>query len=222
MIFFPGSRSALLRDVNVTRVTDLTPKARRLFQRANYFKRKTAYRTKANLNLKRKLYNAEDVTSSAAFEKAVSSMDRIRRRFFECQIENSSKKPKGRRYTLEDKVLALALYKQSAAAYRSLSKIFALPSRKTVMKLLNRIPVKPGLHEEVFSVLKAETKNFKNPLDKYCTLMFDEISIQPNLRPNLYYGNVEGFEDLGFKTSHKIANHAQVICFICYLIKISI
>lgn len=197
----------------MTKVAQLSPKAKRLFQRVRYLRKKAAYRTKANLKLKRRLHVAEDLTSSAAFEKAVSSMDRIRRRFFECQIENSSKKPKGRRYTLEDKVLALALYKQSAAAYRSLSKIFALPSRKTVMKLLNRIPVKPGLHEEVFSVLKAETKNFKNPLDKYCILMFDEMSIQPNLRPNLNSGSVEGFEDLGFKTSQKIANHAEVIHF---------
>lgn len=160
--------------------------------------------------MKRKLFAADKFTKSEVFEKCVSSMDRIRKRFFQSQIENLEKKPKGRRYSLEDKVLSLALYKQSGTGYRFLSKLFALPSRKTVMKLLNRIPIRPGLHEEVFSVLNAETKNFQNPLDKNCILMFDEISIQPNLQPNWYEGNVVGFENFGFKQTQEISNHAQV------------
>lgn len=144
------------------------------------------------------------------FEKVVSSMDRIRARFFQSQLENLHKKPKGRRFSLEDKVFALALYKQTGVGYRFLSKLFSLPSRKTVMKLRNRIPIRPGLHHEVFTVLKAETKNFKNQLDKYCILMFDEINIQPNLQPNLTEGTVVGFEDFGFRKSEEIANHSQV------------
>lgn len=168
---------------------------------------------KSRVSLKGRFQQAEKFTKSEMFEKVVSSMDHIRARFFQSQIENTTKKPKGRRYTLEDKVMALAIFKQSGAGYRFLSKLFALPSRKTVTKLLNRIPIPPGLHHEVFTVIKAEIKNFKDPLDKHCLLIFDELSIQPNLQPNLKEGTVDGFEDFGFKKSDKIANHAQVRFF---------
>lgn len=165
---------------------------------------------KSKLSLVRRLKYTKKFAASDRFKKAISSLDRIRQRFFESQLENSKRKPKGRRYTLEDKVLALALYKHSASNYRFMSNIFSLPSRKTVTKLLNRIPIKPGFNEEVFSIMKAEVKNFKKTEDKICLLMFDEISIQPGLSVNKKEGSIVGFEDYGYKTSDQIANHAQV------------
>ena len=191
-------------------IKDLTPKAKKLYQRAVQFKRHAEKLKKGGLLTRRKLRLTEKLTSPEVLQKVLSSMDRIKARFFQSQLENMKKHPKGRRYTLEDKVLALALYKQSGSAYRFLSKIFSLPSRKTIMKLLNRIPICPGLHNEVFTILKAEVKNFSNVLDKHCILMFDEINIQPQVQPNMREGTVEGFEDFGFKRSEQIANHSQV------------
>lgn len=209
-IIFLEPRSTSLAEINVSNVKELSPKAKRLCIRATEFQRKAVYSTKSRQTLKRKLKFARNITASEMLDKTVSSMDRIRRRFFKCQLKNFDKKAKGRRYTLEDKVLALALYKQSATAYRGLSKIFSLPSRKTINKLLNRIPINPGLHNGIFSVLKEEVKYFKNPLDKYCILMFAEMSIQAHLKPNISLGSVDGFEDFGFKKSEKNSNHAQV------------
>lgn len=201
----------LLTEVSAKQIKDLTPKAKHLFKRAVYFKKKATYATKSAARLR--LFRSTS--------RATSTMDKITSRFFQSQIDNEGKKPPGRRYTVEDKVLALALMKQSGAGYRFLSKLFKLPSRKTVSQLLNRIPIKPGLHREVLAVMKAEVKQFKDPLEKCCVLMFDEVAIQPNLHPNLSKGRIEGFEDLGFKRSNKIANHAQVsdnknttVCFI--------
>lgn len=196
----------MLSEINVSQVKDLTPKARYLYKRNVQLKRKAALFKKNRLSLQKKLRAAEKATKSELLGRCVSSMDHIRKRFFQSQVENVDKKPKGRRYTLDDKVLALALYKQSGRAYRFLSKLFALPSRKTVMKLLNRIPIQPGIHEEVFTVLKADVKHFKNPLDKHCVIMFDEVNIQPNLTD----GCITGFENFGFRQTEKIANHAQV------------
>lgn len=187
---------------------DLTPKARYLYKRAVHLKRKNLFLKQSKILLKTKLRHPEKNMDT------LSSMDRIRSRFFESQVENLNRTPRGRRYTLEDKILALALQKQSGRGYRFLSKVFNLPSRKTISKLLNRIPLSPGIHEEVFALLKAEVKNFKNPLDKFIVLMFDEVCLQPNLQPNIRQGFVEGFEDFGFKQSEKIANHAQVTQYI--------
>lgn len=157
------------------------------------------------------MHEATKFTESAVFEKVVSSMDRIRGRFFQSQVENIERRSQGRRYSLEDKVLALAFFKQCGSGYKLLSRIFALPSRRTVTRLLNRIPVTPGLCEPIFDVLKAEVKTFKDPLQKYCVLMFDEMSIKPGLHWGSFNGNVEGFEDYGYKRTSSIANHVQVI-----------
>jgi len=46
--------------------------------------------------------------------------------------------PRGRRFTVDDKVFALSLYKQSGKAYLTLSKVFALPSRKSITDLLKK------------------------------------------------------------------------------------
>ncbi|XP_050298940.1 uncharacterized protein LOC126737896 [Anthonomus grandis grandis] len=218
------SRSTLLSEVNVSQVKDLTPKARHLYKRAVQFKRRAALSKKSRLSFKQRLCASEKFASSDIFKKCVSSMDRIRARFFQCQFENSDRKPKGRRYTLEDQVLALALYKQTGSGNHFLSKFFALPSRKTVMKLLKRIPICPGIHEQVFSVLKAEVKNFKKPQDKHYVLMFDEMSIQSNLQPNYHEEKIIGFEDLGFRQTQDISSinfkscsGKIVIGFLCYL-----
>lgn len=41
--------------------------------------------------------------------------------------------------------------------------------------------------------------------------MFDEMSIEPNLQPNIKEGSVTGFEDFRFKqTEKKNANYTQV------------
>jgi hypothetical protein len=49
--------------------------------------------------------------------------------FILSQLQNQKFTPGGRRYTIEDKILALSIFKQSGKGYRYLSKFFCLPSR---------------------------------------------------------------------------------------------
>jgi hypothetical protein len=44
------------------------------------------------------------------------------------QLKKRDVKPKGRKYTTENKILALAFYKQSRRAYSKLREFFALPT----------------------------------------------------------------------------------------------
>lgn len=62
------------------------------------------------------MHEATKFTESAVFEKVVSSMDRIRGRFFQSQVENIERRSQGRRYSLEDKALALAFLNNVAVA----------------------------------------------------------------------------------------------------------
>ncbi|KAF2887009.1 hypothetical protein ILUMI_19164, partial [Ignelater luminosus] len=148
---------------------------------------------------------ATKFTKQYCFEEVINDLDHVTKRFFECQVQNIKKKAKGRRYTTDDKILALVLLKQSGNAYKYLSKIFALPSKQTLTKFLNKISIRPGMNNAIFNVLKAEADSFKNPLDKYCMLIFDEMSIATHISYNQKEDHVEGFDNSG----NNFANHAQ-------------
>ncbi|KAJ8897452.1 hypothetical protein PR048_002798 [Dryococelus australis] len=83
-------------------------------------------------------------------------------------------------FTLDDRILALSIYKQSGKAYRLLAKVFSLPSRQTIMKLLQKIPFSPGLNQQLFDNLKHSVSKLPKS-DRYCCLLFDEMAIQPSL-----------------------------------------
>ncbi|KAK9752395.1 Transposase protein [Popillia japonica] len=137
----------LLKSLSIRKASELSPKARHLYRRALLFKRKSIAQRK-----KTQCFHSE-------LAKAVKYSQRR-------QIKCLPKKPKGRRFTIEDKITALALYKQSGAGYKFLRQIFALPSRITIMRLLNSVPIEAGINQCVFDGLKEIQKNLK-PLERF-------------------------------------------------------
>ncbi|KAJ8976852.1 hypothetical protein NQ317_012976 [Molorchus minor] len=125
------------------------------------------------------------------------------------QVKNQMLPPRGRRFTLDEKVLALTLMKSSGKGYRLLSKIFALPSRQTLTNLLNKIPLKPGINTKLFNTLKDSVMKMCDK-EKYCILIFDELAIDANIQYNKRYDCIEGIEDYGTERSNKVADHANV------------
>lgn len=79
------------------------------------------------------------------------------------QWENMSRKSHGRRYTTEDKVMAVALLKQCGYGYKTLEKTFSLPSKRTLTGFFNRIPIQPGFCNGIFNILKPEASTFTLP-----------------------------------------------------------
>ena len=73
--------------------------------------------------------------------------------------------------------MALAIYKQSPACYRLFRRMFALPSQGSLHKLLNRMPLKPGINGHIFSALKKMAQNHddQNNID---ILSFGEIFVK--------------------------------------------
>ncbi|KAF2891805.1 hypothetical protein ILUMI_14368, partial [Ignelater luminosus] len=125
------------------------------------------------------------------------------------QLKLQKYKPKGRRFTMQDKVFALSLYRQSPKGHRLLSKIFCLPSRKTIMTLLNKLPFMCGINTHVFDHLKKVAQ--MKPLDHYCALLFDEVALEPGLQYNRKLDMFEGFEDYGgSERKPSFADHALV------------
>lgn len=130
-------------------------------------------------------------------KKSINKLNPFTVKFLECQMRLQPQKPRGRRFTIDDKVFALSLYKQSGKAYKILSKVLALPSPKCIVNLLKKIPFDTGINQRIFENLKKIVQKIKNRLDRYCTVIFDEISLSASLQYMAHKGHIVGFEDLG-------------------------
>lgn len=170
-------------------------------------KKQLHYTRDRHTSIKKRLFMAHK--TSTLLTEIDSKMTPVVANFMKCQLRNVNRKPKGSRFTLEDKLMAIALFKQSGKSYRLLSQMFSLPSRKTMMTLLNRIVLKPGINNILFNHLEKIAQTLRTK-EKYCVLLFDEIALSPNLHWNVSLDIIEGFEDNGYERTLKVADHAQV------------
>ncbi|CAH2088788.1 unnamed protein product [Euphydryas editha] len=103
--------------------------------------------------LAQRLRKAENFSKNSSFIKAIEKLPDPALLFTKMQLQYM-KKPRGRRFFIEEKILALTIYKQSQKAYNLMRKLFVLPSKRSLQKILNLIPLKPGINEFVFENLK--------------------------------------------------------------------
>lgn len=101
-------------------------------------------------------------------------------------------KPKGRRFTIEEKILSLSLYKKSPKCYRLLYKYFALPSCKAMKRLLSQIKLAPGINNIIFEKINKTLLKKQIP-DRLCSLIFDEMSITPQIFYSAQKDKLEGY-----------------------------
>jgi len=104
----------------------LTPKCRQLYKKALLLQKKLQ-----NTDLSRKLFKDRLGMAQKAFDNLLS--DKLSKKmtvfaslFTRIQLRETHKKTNGRRFTLDEKVLSLSLYKRSPQCYRLLSKLFTL------------------------------------------------------------------------------------------------
>ena len=90
--------------------------------------------------------------------------------------------------------MALSIYYQSPKAYNLLSKLFALPAKRTIQCSLENTNVKPGFNDAVFHALQIKC-NTMDDKDKCVALIFDEMSLKSSLVYNHGLDKIEGFED---------------------------
>lgn len=101
------------------------------------------------------------------------------------------------------------MYKQSGASYKLLSKLFVLPSSKTLKCLLQSVSIQAGINKFIFEHLRQHVEQM-NEKDKLCVLMWDEMSLEANLQYNEINDNIVGFEDWGHRRTSFIADHVLV------------
>ena len=196
-----------LKDTKSTRKRNLSPVAEMIHHSCLKYK-KAARKSKS-----RAAEYRQRLKLALQFDMKLNSkvLDDTAVNFCLSQLRKRNIKTKGRRYTTDEKVLALALYKQSGRAYTKLRQLFALPTRHTIMSMLNKVPLNAGYNKLIFDNLKQAVSKLRNR-DKMCSVVFDEMSIMPHLDYDKSNDQFYGFQDLDGNTSDlKIAD--QVLVF---------
>lgn len=165
--------------IGESRKKHLTPKEKTFYKEIISLKKKYNHCAKKNIELKKRISYCKRF---AQFNESVmkGKMDPFVHKFFSSQLRNYNKKKTGKRFTFDDKILSVILYKQSPKTYRFLSKLFILPSVLTLKKLLQSVNIEPGICNNLFDNLAIKVKNFPK-IHKVCILAFDEMSLQPHL-----------------------------------------
>lgn len=204
IFFFVGA----LSKINVSRVSQLTPRCKQFYSDSVVLNKQLNRLKTRCISFKSRLAAASKLDRQLFSSNTSRKMTSAGAIYTQLQIRETHNKAKGRRFTME-KLLSLSLYKQSKTSYRLLSKLFTLPSRKTLSSLLSKVPIKTGLDETFLKVLGENIKQLKNK-DKCCVILFDEVSLEAQLHYDHNVGYIMEFEDNGLGRTQNFADHSLV------------
>lgn len=191
--------------MGINRASKLTPKCKSLYANALLLQKQLRREHKKCNTFKQRLKAA----SNHLHCQTTQQMTTAAHIFTKLQFRETKMKPKGRRFTLNEKLMSLSLYKQSPKSYRLLSKMFVLPCRKTLSNMLAFIPINTGIDPTLMKVLKENVKNLK-PKYRFCSILFDEISLNAGLQYNSNEGTIYGFEENSSGRTQQFADHSLV------------
>lgn len=147
-----AKKSSLKKKKLVTDLKLLTPNCKKMY---------AEYRKSCKLlSFNRKCRRSLKFSKNQNFEEKIRAMNPFALKLFKIQIEMCTKKKKARRYTLDEKLIALAILKQGPKCYRFLQKIFILPSVSTLKKLISKVNLEAGINPVIFECLKEEVCYF--------------------------------------------------------------
>ncbi|KAI4465431.1 thap domain-containing protein 9 [Holotrichia oblita] len=185
-------RSNILKDVGIRSAHHLSPKARKLFMVAKNLRKYSKKLFIEKTNLKGRLKAAQKFISSPEYIKL--RLNTTSFNFITSQLKLQKVQPQARRFSLDNKLFSLLLLKQSPKGYRFLSKIFALPSKRTLDTLLAKVPLYAGINDLIISNLKAAVNK-----------------MEPLLSYNRASDLIDGFQDNGPEGRHpSFADKAMV------------
>ena len=209
-------RSSVLSKINVSRTSELTPKKKKILH--DYLKNKIAALQRLKKTYKRKTLTLKEIQAGMKKNnrhKLVAflsnSMSLKTANFMASQVGRSKRVPKGHRWSVSEKLLALSIYKRSPKCYTLLRTLFVLPCKSTLINLLNRVPLSTGVNSQIFEALAKSVSKFADK-DRICSLMFDEMAIREHIQYDPRSDRILGYEDLGtlVPPSNRVANHALV------------
>ncbi|CAG4975839.1 unnamed protein product [Colias eurytheme] len=97
-------------------------------------------------NQRKQIQAAKKTSKITAFQSIIEKLPDTIKTFTKLQLK-SVFKPRGRKYTNDEKTMALTIFKQSPKAYEILEKMFVLPSKRSLQALLHSYKVKAGINQ---------------------------------------------------------------------------
>lgn len=143
-------------------VQALTPKCRKIYNKYLL--------SKKQLDFSKRARRAMEFSQTASFKKLTSKMNPVAKKIFWMQVQQCTKKVRGRRFSNEEKMIALSIMKQSPKCYKFLKRIFILPSKNTLNKMISNLKVLPGINKQIFDTIKQEVNLLLNILVFFCLL----------------------------------------------------
>jgi len=113
-----------------------------------------------------RLKSAKSFTDEFLISKYSHKMSATASMFMRLQVRETTKSSRGHRFSMDEKMLSLSLYKKCPKCYSMLSTLFTLPSKRTLNALLSIVIISPGICSLVMDVLKENVKKFK-PAERY-------------------------------------------------------
>lgn len=150
----------LLNEIGVTKCSQLTPKCKKFYTIANQLMKKCK-----RVGNRKQLFASRAQAAEKFSKKFLEKMTPAATMFTRLQVRETSKKSKGHRFTIDEKMLSLSLYKRSPKCYRILSKLFTLPSKRTLNLILSSVSIRPGISPLVMNVLAENVKKLK-PIER--------------------------------------------------------
>ncbi|KAJ2937540.1 hypothetical protein O0L34_g19047 [Tuta absoluta] len=184
----------------ITAKKALTPNCRELYR--EYVK------SRKQLEFSQRARRCTKFLKNETYEKLTEKLNPTAKKILLMQIKQSTKKAKGRRFTDEEKLIAVSIMKQSPKCYNFLQKIFILPSKSTLNKMISELNVEAGINEQIFKAVTQEVSTWEEN-KKYCSILFDEMALEAGLTYDRNKDLIDGFVELNAKTDD-FADHALV------------
>ena len=119
--------------------------------------------------LKKKLMLKDE--EIGALESIQSKVTAVQYSFICKQVEFSGKDPRGRRWSPQDKCMALNIYLQSKAAYSTLRQYFAFPCINTLKASVGPVGKDVGFCLILKKALQQKVEKIKKEANKFCILV---------------------------------------------------
>lgn len=172
--------------------------------------RKSAWRLKSSLNIRKKYHSLERRLKRLVNKRSndTNLANLVRKNpVLHNSLLNSIRKPKGRRYHDKSKKFALGSYLAGPAAYRFVqrSNLFVLPSKMSIHRWNSDVHMKPGLNEAILKRLSAKSGTLSKK-DRVVSICLDGMSVKPELSYNAKRDIFVGFPDYGKPTKFENNN----------------
>lgn len=126
-------------------VVALTPRCKHLYKKYK--------NSQKALNITRRAIGA--LRSDNLYEK-LATLNPIAKMILTMQLRLCKEKKKHRRFTEDEKVFFLALFKQGPKSYRFLRKVLILPSEATLKRFVGTLNISSGINAQIFNAIKEE------------------------------------------------------------------